>query len=152
MGVCPCATEIPLRSAASSDGGSGKLLIDLFIDARAAEFAGHAYGVFNGVRVRAAVRDDRDSSNTQERSATRFRRIGALAKIVEGLLGQSVADLRFQRALDGFFQHALNVFHQAFTDFKGDVADEAVADDDVYIAAKHVAAFDVAYEIQRRVL
>src|SRR5580704_16720528 len=111
MRVCPCATEIPLRSAASSDGGSGKLLIDLFVDASAAEFAGHAYSVFNGVGVRAAVRDDCDSSNAQKRSATGFRRIGALAEIVESLLGQGVADLRFQRAFDGFLQHALNVLH-----------------------------------------
>src|SRR5271165_6275444 len=121
MRVCPCATAIPLRSAASSDGGSGKLLIDLFVDARAAEFAGHAYGVFNGVRIRAAVRDDGDSADTQKRSAAGFRRVGALAEIVEGLLGQSVADLRFQRALDCFLQHALNVLHEAFTDFQCDV-------------------------------
>src|ERR1700722_492217 len=150
MRVCPCATENPLRSAASSDGGSGKLLIDLFVDARAAEFAGHAYGVLDGVGIRAAVGDNGDYANFQKRSADGFRRVSALAKIVESLLGQSVTDLGFQQALDGLLQHALNVLHQAFTDFQRDVADETVADDYVHVAAKYVAAFHVAREIQRR--
>src|SRR3984957_9848253 len=150
MRVCPCATEIPLRSSASSDGGSGKLLIDLFVDASAAEVAGHAYSVFNGVGIRAAVRDDGNSSNAQKRSTTGFRRVRAFAKIVEGLLGQSVADLRFQGAFDGLFQHALNVLHESFADFQRDVPDEAVANDHVHVATKDVAAFHVAREIQRR--
>src|ERR1700722_9353077 len=150
MRVCPCATEIPLGSAASSDGGSGKLLVNLFVDARAAEFAGHAYGIFDGVRVRASVSDDGNSSNAQKRSTTGFRRVRAFAKIVEGLLGQSVADLRFQGAFDGLFQHALNVLHESFAVFQRDFAEKAVADDDVHISAKDVAAFHVAREIQRR--
>ena len=36
---------------------------------------------------------------------------------------------------------------QAFADLQGDVADEAVADDDVHVAAKNVAAFHVADKI-----
>src|ERR1700734_604664 len=129
MRVCPCATEIPLRSALSSDGGSGKLPIDFFIYARAAEFAGDAYCVLDGVGIRAAVSNDGDAANTQKRSATRFRRVGALAEVVKGLLRQSGPNLRSERALDGFLQHALHVLDQAFAYFQRDVADEPVADD-----------------------
>src|ERR1700691_2120856 len=63
MRVCPYASEIPLRSAASSDGGSGKLLVNLFVNARTAKFAGPAYGVFDGVGIRAAVGDEVDSAH-----------------------------------------------------------------------------------------
>src|ERR1700683_248140 len=148
MRVCPYASEIPLRSAASSNGGSGKLLVNLFVNARAAKFAGHAYGVLDGVGIRAAVGDDGDSAHTQQRSAAGFRRVGTLAEIVKGLFGQSVADLRFKRAFDGLLQHALNVLHQPFTDFQRDVPDKAIANDHVHISAKHVAAFHIAYKIQ----
>src|SRR5271156_4381347 len=114
MLVCPCAIEIPLRSALRGDGGSGKLLIDFFVYARAAKFAGNAYRVLNGVRVRASMRDDGDAADTQQRSAAGFRRVGALAEIVESALRQCVADLRTERALDGFLQHTLDVLDEAF--------------------------------------
>ena len=51
-----------------------------------------------------------------------------------------------------FFSMRADVFDQAFADFQGDVADEAVADDHVHVAAENVAAFDVADEVERKLL
>jgi len=53
------------RVSLRGDSGSGKLLIDFFVHAGAAEFAGDAYGIFNGVGIRAAVRNDGDAANTK---------------------------------------------------------------------------------------
>ena len=92
--------------------------------------------------------DDGDAADAEQRRAAIFRGIGAFAEAIEGVFREHVADLRFQAALDGFFQHAADVLDEAFADFQGDVADEAVADDHVHVAAENVAAFDVADKIQ----
>src|SRR5580698_7907073 len=143
---------VPRRLAASSNGGSGKLLFDFFVEARAAEFAGDANGVLDSDSIGTAVADDGDAADAEQRRAAVFGGIGALAETVESVFGEHVADLRFEAALDGFFQHGANVLDQSFADLQRDVADEAVADDHVHIAAEYVAAFDVANEVERKLL
>ena len=96
--------------------------------------------------------DDGDAADAQQRRATVFGGIGAFAEAVERVFREHVADLRFQAALNGFFQHGADMLDQPFADFQRDIADEPVADDHVHIAAENVATFDVPDEIERNLL
>ncbi len=93
--------------------------------------------------------DDGDATTPSSGAPPYSEESVRLRKLSKASLDKHVADLRTQAALDGFFQHAANVLDQAFADLQRDVADETVADDHVHVAAKNVAAFHVADEIQR---
>jgi hypothetical protein len=74
-------------SAAGGDsGGCGQLLFDFFVHAGPAKLGGDADGVLDCVGIRAAVADDGDAANSQERGATLFRVVGALAESVKCFL------------------------------------------------------------------
>src|SRR5579863_5011240 len=124
--VCPWRVAVPLRSAARWDsGGSGKLLFDFFIQAGAAELGRNAYGVLDGVRVRAAVSDDGYAAPPEKRRAAVFRISRPFTEIVKRALGKGVAELGSQAALDGSLEHSADVFHKPFADLQRDIADEA---------------------------
>ena len=95
---------------------------------------------FMALALRAAVADDADPAHAQQRRAAVLGVVEPLLEIGEGGLGEHVADLARDGGLQGFLQHALDHVHQAFADLQSHVADEAVADDDVGLAAVDVAA------------
>jgi hypothetical protein len=125
----------------------GQLSLDPFVDLSFGELGGHANGVLDGVGVGAAVRDDANALDAQQRSAAVFGIIHALLEFVEGGARQQGADLARDGGFQRLAQHLVHHFHQAFADLQRHVADEAVADDDVGVAGINIAAFHVADEM-----
>src|SRR6202045_2334200 len=81
--ILPIRLRLPPFSGPCPNGGGGKLLFDLFVQMRAAQFVRHADGVLDGVWIRPPVPDDGDPSHAQQRRATVFGIIRALAEGIE---------------------------------------------------------------------
>src|SRR5580658_8872552 len=144
---------IPRRLTARGERGySGQLLFDFLVYSRAAKFGGHSNCVLYGIGIRAAVADDGDSPDSEQRRPAVFGIIGAFAELVESALGESISQLGRQAAFNRFFQHAAEMLHHSLADLQSDISDEAVADDHVHVSAKNVAAFHVADKIEGRLL
>ena len=74
--------------------------------------------------------------------------VDALLEFGECRARQHIADLPGDGGPQRFLQHVLDDVHQTLADLQRDVADEAVADDDVGLAGVDVPALDVADEIR----
>ena len=92
--------------------------------------------------------DDADTFDAQERGAAILGIIEALLERIEGLAGEDIPHLGGDGAGKRLLEHSDDGVHHALADFQGHVADEAVADDDVDVAAEEVAALDVAHEVE----
>ena len=79
-----------------------------------------------------------------------FGVIDAAFERPEGRPHHEIAELPDQVVADVLADHEPDGFGNGFGDLEHDVADETVADDDVCLAGHHVAALDVADEIERR--
>ena len=88
-----------------------------------------------------------DSADAEQRGAAVLGVVEALFEVAEGLAGEERADLGGDGGLQGFAEGDGDELGGAFAGLEGDVADEAVADDDVGVAVEEVAAFDVADEV-----
>ena len=93
--------------------------------------------------------DNGDAAHAQKRSPAIFGIIDALAKLVVGVMRQHVADLRGDGAFQRLFEQRGNVQRHSFADFQRDVADKAVADDNIHGARENFTPLDVADEIER---
>ena len=112
----------------------------------------HRDGVAHRLGRRAAVTDDAEAVEAEERRAAVLGVVDAPAEAAERLARQQVADARAERRRQLVVQQALDRLDQPFADLQRDVAGEAVADDDVDVAGVDVAPLDVADEVDRRVL
>ena len=107
-------------------------------------------GVAHRLRRRAAVTDDAQARDAEQRRAAVLRIVDALAEAPERPPRQQVAHLARERALQLLAEQLLDHLDQALAQLQRDVAGEAVAHDDVGLAREHVAGFDVADERERR--
>src|ERR1700730_1555731 len=151
--ACPGNTNATLPIAASfsrtSGGNQGgrELLFDLFVHARAGESRSHANRVFHGVGVRTAVANHADASDTQQRRAAVLRVINRLSQRLEGAFRKHRAHLREDGSVQRLFQQTENLKRQAFANLQRDIPHESVADNDVHLSRKKIAAFDISYEM-----
>ena len=110
----------------------------------------HGDGVADGLRRRAAVADDAQPGDAEQRRAAVLRVVDALAEPPERAPRQQVADLARKRALQLLAEQRPRPSRPALRSLQHDVAGEAVADDHVGVAAVDLARLDVADEVQRR--
>ncbi len=96
--------------------------------------------------------DDADAADAEQGSTAVFGVVEAAAELIEGTAGEHGADLGGDGAGEGLAERVADEAADALTGFEGDVADEAVADDDVRGAIEDVAALDVADEVKRECL
>ena len=75
--------------------------------------------------------DDRHTFYAQQRCPAVFSVIQTFLEIVECRSGQHCTNLTGNRRLQRFFQNVLDHFNQAFADFQGHIANEAIAHNDV---------------------
>src|SRR5215471_13718029 len=129
-----------------------QFIFNLLVDVAPGEFGGDTDRVLDGVDVAAAVADDASAAHAEQRSAAILGVIQALLERRESTLGKRIADLTGDGGLQRIAEEFLEHVHQALADLECDVADEAVANDDVDLARVHVAAFDVADEIEPQAL
>src|SRR5262249_46161537 len=94
---------------------------------------------------RAAVANDTDTVDTQERRAAMGAVIIAVDQVIDGLL--CFGALAGERAHHLLGDHLHSELEYSFTHLQDHVADESVRDDHVAGAAIDVAPFDVAYEL-----
>ena len=106
--------------------------------------------ILDRIRVRSAMADDANAFHAEQRSAAEFGIIDALLELRESRTGQQVSDLPGDGRLQRLLQHVLDHFDDALAHLQRDIADEAVAYDDVGMAGIKIAPFDVADEIQRK--
>lgn len=111
------------------------------------ELGGDADGVEDGEVVGGAVTDDAGAADAEEGGAAVFGVVEASFEVAEGLAGEEGADLGGDGGLEGLAEGVGDEAGEAFGGFEGNVADEAVADDDVSAAVEKVAAFNVAEEV-----
>ena len=109
----------------------------------------HRDGIANRLGRRAAMTDDAQAIQADERRAAVLGGVDALAKSAERLSRQQVADARAERRRQLVVQQALDRLDQPLADLQRHVAGESVADDHVDVAGVHVTAFDVADELDR---
>src|SRR5262249_12092107 len=94
--------------------------------------------------ARAAVADDADPVDPQERRAAVLAVVVAVDEILQGLLPQRLLRLeRFEQLLAGHLHRKLE---DTLAHLQDHVADEAVRDDHVADALVDIAAFDIADE------
>ena len=105
--------------------------------------------VLDGIRIRPAMANDRNSLDAKQRSAAIFRIIKPPAKRAECLLSENVSDFRGNRLLQFLPEHGGERFDKAFAQLQRDVAGETIADDNVDLTFENVAAFTVADEVDR---
>ena len=109
-----------------------------------------AAGVENGLVGGGAVGDDDGSGHAQERRAAVDLRIHVLLKGLErgdqGDGGELIPDAR----LDDTLEPAAHRVGRALGGLEDDIADEAIADDDVGLTLKDIVPFDIALEADAR--
>src|SRR6516164_9810263 len=105
----------------------------------ARKFGGYANRILDGIGVRPPVTDYAHTLDAQQRRAAVFGVVHALLEIREGRTREQIAHLPGDRGLERFLQHLLQQIDQAFAHLERNIADEAVADDDVRGAAIDVA-------------
>ena len=88
----------------NGNGQRGQFLIDLFVDPGARETSCHTDGIFDGIRVRAAVANDGHAAHAQQRGAPIFGIVDALAKLCVSAAREHVAHLRSDGAFKRFLQ------------------------------------------------
>src|SRR6266571_1602719 len=153
--ACPGNTNATLPMANSSlapsreNRGGGELLFDFLVHARAGETRRHTDGVFHCVRIRTPVPDHANAADAQKRRAAVLRVINRLLQALERTLGKHGTDLRNQRTLQRPAQQPENLQRQAFTNLQRDISYKSVANNDVHVAGKKIAAFDVPHEMYR---
>ena len=112
------------------------------------DLGGDADGAGDGAFARRAVRLDHHAVEAEQRRAAINFRVHAAFDGAKGVLGQQRAELAFGVAHQFAFEHGKHRHGEAFGGFQNDVADEAVADDDIHAVFEQVVALDVADEIQ----
>lgn len=128
--------------------GAGYGGFDAGVDLGLGELGGDADAVEDGFFVGRPMAYDADAADAEEGGAAVLGVVEALLPGLEGLLGEESADLRSDGGAQVFAEGGADEFGQAFAGLEGDVADEAVADDDVGAAIEEVAAFDVADDVE----
>ncbi|MNS39671.1 hypothetical protein D3C72_719610 [compost metagenome] len=91
---------------------------------------------------------DDHAAQAQQRGAVIAAVIDAVAQTVQHRLGDGASQQRENIAFELFVDDAGQHLRQPFNGLEHDVADKAVADDDVDRALEDVVAFHVAVEIQ----
>src|SRR5438876_6555420 len=153
--ACPGNTNATLPMVNSSlapsreNRGGGELLFDFFVHARAGETRRHTDGVFHGVRIRTPVPDHANAADAQKRRAAVLRVINRLLQALERTLGEHGTHLRNQRTFQRPSKQPENLQRQAFTNLQRDISHKSVANNDVHVAGKKIAAFDVPHEMYR---
>src|SRR5438552_6577999 len=127
-------------------------IADAVIHVVSVKVKGHADGVLDGARRGTSVTNDRRSLHPQERHTPVLGIVDLLAKPPERRAGQEVPEPRPDRLPDLLPQEMENRLGGAFDRLQRDVADEAVADNDVGLAIEDIAPFNVADEVEGRLL
>ena len=122
-----------------------QLLDDQLVELGAGVLGGHAQGVLDGPVAGAAVADDADAVDAQQRRAAVRAVVVAVDQRLQGLL--RLVALRVEGAEQLLGGHLHDELEDALADLEHHVADEAVGDDDVARALVDVAALDVADEL-----
>src|SRR5882724_131464 len=156
--ACPGKTNatlpivIPCLAPSREDRGGGELLFNFLVHARAGKSRSHANGVFHGVGVRTPMTDHTNAADAQQRRAAVLRIINRLPQRLESSLRKHSPHLRKERTIDRLPQQPKNLKRQAFANLQRDVADKAVADDDIHAARKKIPAFHISHEVYRTLL
>src|SRR5579864_5462920 len=96
--------------------------------------------------------DNADALQSQQRGAPIFGVIEALLEIGEGAARQQVSHLSRNGLSQRFLQSGAHQVHYAFGGLQGNIADEAIADNNVHFTVVEVASFHIADEIQWQLL
>jgi len=133
---CNFAHRYSLSRTVTEDRGGGELLFNFsFMRARASP-AATRMAFFHGVGVRTPMTDHTNAADAQQRRAAVLRIINRLPKRLESSLRKHSPHLRKERTIDRFPQQPKNLKRQAFANLQRDVADKAVADDDITLPEK----------------
>src|SRR5436853_5736033 len=117
-----------VRSSGRVPGDFG---FDVGVDAALDTFHGDTEGVLHGEGAAAAVGDDGDAVDAEERAAAVVLVIHFVGSGLEGGLEHAGEDLAPEVGGYGLLDESAEGFGGAFRAFEKDVADEAVADGDV---------------------
>ena len=128
----------------------GNLLNDFLIDAAGGQLLAHADCVFDGLAVGPAVANQTIAAYAQQRRAAVFLPIMLLVNLLHHRLEllQKLRRIRFKLGNDRLKQ----TLGQAFGELQDGIADESIADHHVDHALEQVAPFDVAHEIDQRLI
>src|SRR5215469_7823713 len=133
-------------------GDSRQLALNVLVDATIDKLGSDANRVLNRVRVRRSVRDETCPLHPEQRSAAIFGVVQALLEIAESTAREQVSNLPGDGLRQRLFQGGAHQVDHAFGTLQRDVADESVGYDHVDLAVVNIAAFDVADEIQGKLL
>src|SRR5207237_6713864 len=119
--------------------GFRDVLLDSLDETLRGEPIAERHSVADGLRARAPMTDDGDPGEPEERRAAVLRVIDAPLESPQRAPRQQRSDAHRAGARQLVAQQALDDVDKPLADFQRDVAREAVADDDVGVAAVDVA-------------
>src|SRR3979490_1621805 len=98
------------------------------------------------------MRDNAHALNSQQRSAAILGVVDALLEITKSAAGEQIADLPRNRGLQRLLESGTHKVGYAFRNLERHVAHKAVSNNYIDVAGEQIASFDIADEIQRKVL
>src|SRR4029077_376780 len=111
---------------------------------------GHPDGVLDRSCVRPSMRHHRHAIDAEQRRGTELPPVDAAAEPPDTVTDQRAADLALERARNFVAQAPKEKIRGRLGHLDGDVADEAVGDDHIRLAAVKVLRLDVADEATHR--
>src|SRR5215469_12057655 len=111
-----------------------------------------AYGITDCLGARPAVANHCDPLNPDKRSATVLGVVEPLLEPLEGRPGKHGARLGLERRLELLFEQPHHRLYYSLAHFEGDITCKSITDDYIGLPRVHIAALDIADEIEARVL
>src|SRR5712692_3563311 len=141
-----------LRPRRGLDGvEAGDLLTNLIDEAVHDHIDSDADRIGEAERVGTAMALDRDAIEAKQHRTVVAPRIHALAHLLQGVGGEEIAYSGEDGMLEGGPQELAEEPRRAFRRLEGDIAGEAIGDDDIDGPGGNVVAFDEAVELDRRI-
>src|SRR5512147_2867629 len=145
----------PSLLSAHGSFGPGKfhilfdVLANVFVDIAFGEFGSDPDSVLDRAVRRAAVADDADAVDADERRATVFRIVHPAFERTKRRPHQQIPELRNRAFLDVFPEEQPDGLRYGLGNLEYDISDETVANDDVGPSGHQIAPLDVSDEVER---
>ena len=108
--------------------------------------------IFNRLGTGLAMTDDAGPIYSQKGCATILGIVNTLFKGPEGRTGQEISQFCHGRFNYLISEHLHCSFRQSFTDLQTDIADKAIANNNVNIPLKDITSFNISDKMQRALL